>query len=318
MITLIAPNNIQGHYAELVLRKGTWDKVHVVYPRLFSFKDVADYLHEQTDCLIILGMGYKKSEHKALIDSLDRANMYQIPMTEVYHFASFGDKIEAEGVYSYVDEEKSPLKLLYENFGKVDQPIKRLIPGKTIIEELVEFIDQYHTYTYEQLGNTEPLKLKLLSDLYEEATAETILKIENNNRLGKLEHVSTILSFHGSDIELREKHMKKYIADKLRTVTVFNAGNYVVIMLYAEQYTNEIASEFIRTYQGAGFQNVIVLIGKHTKGDDMFSIRVSEGLHAGEIAKKLNGGKGKERSAVVFLTRPIDYLSKSVQKQLLT
>lgn len=317
MIQLIGSNNVQGYYTELLLKMGVEDKVKAYFPRRFNFHDVGQFVDDKADCVVIVGFGFKKNQQEAFIQALKDLSLYDTPMTEVYHFASWGDVIEDStgSIHSFVDEELSPVKLLYKNFGKVSNPLKTIKQQDMFLFELVQAIDDYHTYTFREKGNDNSIKLKLLGDFYRRNTGSNIYKNLLGNRNPS---VGAILTDFWEQVAEEESKMHDYLREKLAITKVFTVGDTVVVMLYAENYINEIANEVIEAYKASGYSKVVVMVGKQTRGDDMFSIRVSEGLDAGVIAQKINNGKGKERAATVFLGKPIDFIAKSVHQQLLT
>lgn len=317
MICLIASNNIQGYYADTILRICSGKKVHSHFPSKFNFGEVGDYIQEDDDVIIVLGFGYRKSEHTALINSLEQKEFYNLPFTGLYHFASWGDVLEADStISSFVDEEKSPVRLMKENLASLPDSIVRLNKQSMLLHGIVKDVEGYHTYSFHSTPKSLSLELKLLGDAYRGHTGAIIEK-QLQESLDE-PTVKMIFENNKETIQREKAKMLDYIQYKTGTAKAETVGEYVLVVLYAEEYTNELAHEFIANFTGAGFSKVIVMIGKHTKGDDMFNIRVSEGLDASMIAKGINNGKGKKQAATVFLGNPTTSVTKSLHQQLLT
>lgn len=317
MICLIASNNIQGHYADLLLRVGTKDtQVNSHFPRKFNFGEVGEYLGENDTVLIVVGFGYKKSENRALIESLERSNFYNMPFTAMYHYASWGDVIEADNtISSTVDEVISPIKLMKTQLSSIKSGLGKLTENGMFMQGLVKDIEAYHNYSFTNLPSTFSLELKLLGDVYRGSTGAVLAnQLESEDE----PTVRVLINKNADTLRIEQGKMEDYIQYKIGTAKVNTVGQYVLVMLYAEEYTNELAHQFLDNFKQAGYDKVIVMIGKHTKGDDMFNIRVSEGLDAAEIARKLNNGKGKAHAATVFLSQPLEALLKVTSQQLLT
>lgn len=308
MISYIGTNNMQGYYGRALLSLGTDNRIVAEYPSRFVFQNIDSYVDAYADIVIILGFSFNKSETGSFIESLKQANLYGNPMTQVYHFASFGDVIEDPEIESYVDEELSPVLLMKKVLSRADTVFSKINKNQMFVHELANAINEYHTYTFNTTGNTDVLKLKHLAD----AKGKDVYKyVVGASSVRELVHSSEDI------IKPQEEKFNEYISRKLELANVFTVQDTVVVMLYAEQYVNEIAHAFITNYQMSGFEKVVVMVGRQTRGDDLFSIRVSKGLDASEIAKVVNGGKGKEGAATVFLGRPLDSLANIVHKQIL-
>lgn len=308
MIKLLAAKNIQGYYADALLNWCTKKDVRTVYLDKLNYGEVDRYVEEQDSVLIILGFGFTKNQTSAFSEALARCDL-DVPFASIYHFASWGDECELPLVSSYVDEVMSPVKLMRKNLGQNgDHEIISFTKNLQLLTEVVGAIDDYHSYSFESKGNQLSLTLNLLG---------THLKGHISDH-SDISSVDELLEQYEELVTSTYENMNDYISRKLDIAKVSTVGNYLVVFLYAEDYVNEIAHKFIEAYTAAGYANVIVLVGKHTKGDDMFHIRVSKGLDAALIAHKLNRGKGKEQAATVFLGDTREYMFNAVKKQLLS
>lgn len=308
MIKVIASKNIQGYYADALLTWCTDKEVKTIYLDKFIFGELDNYIEENDSVIVIIGFGFTANQSSALNEAVSRGGL-DVPFASVYHFASFGDTIEIPNIFSYVDEILSPIKLMRKNLGQNgDHEIISFTRNLALLTEVVSAIDDYHSYSFEKKGNKLSMPLKLLGEQLKGHISDS----------RDITSIDDVLEHYNEIIISSQENMNDYISRKLDIAKVDMVGNHLIVFLYAEEYVNEIAHKFISAYGASGYSNVIVLIGKHTKGDDMFHIRVSDGLDAGEIAYKLNRGKGKAQSAVVFLGDTRAYMFNAVKKQLLT
>lgn len=289
-VTLIASTTMFGYYSKVLLDSMVDDKVNAKFVRKLNFMDLEQYVDEYTTTIIILGHPFSTSQTNAVREVLDRMDMLEdIPFTELIHVCNWGDKIELPGVVSIQEEEPSLTTLLTDY----------LVSGESIFGEvtmnvgakkLVKYLESYHQYDFLHQRTSQPLSLKLIADVY-------------RGRVDKaVELTDKDVVF---DYDLRDslyERMEEYIYSVVDKVVVELVHGTVIALVYAEEYHNEIAHKLMTAYQEANYHNVIVLIGKETRGDDMFHIRVSnDNLNAEAVAKHLNNGKGNKHASTVFL-----------------
>lgn len=301
--TLIAPHNFFGYGSHLLLDKFLPGEVHAKFLAKINYGELEQHISEDTTVLIIVGLPFYSSQTDSFTELLDKLSLRGLPFTEVIHIAAWGDKPEIDGVVSFYQENKCLTDIVADFLTKgaeLVKPVELNVGGK----KLVQYLSEYHSYSFLHYPTSAPLSLKLLADTYRD-NFYTAVELTDNG----VEFDSTLRdSLYTS--------MESYITRKLDTVEIRLINDCVFIMLYAEQFHNEIAHRLIKAYTEAGYSDVVVFIGKQTKGDDMFHVRVSTNLNAGEIAKRLNSGKGNEHAATVFLGKTRQALMNSLESEL--
>lgn len=272
----------------LLLKRAYGEEVETFFLDKFKFPDVGQYLGE--DILIVSGFAFYESQRKATEEALVPM---ENPFSKVYHLATFGDVYQNDSNFvSYVDEENSPVKHFNELLTDIQaftskplvSPLEELLEGnKAIIEETANY------NRYELQENT--LKWVLLVDMFREYLPCIA---------GGTKKLETILEEQHTTVQALESSMNNYMSKVIGRTSANVINNTVVCFCYAEQYVNEIAHKLIDFYLSHNYTKVIVFVGRHTKGDDMFSVR-SHGVDAGEIAYKINRGQGKSKTAMLFL-----------------
>lgn len=296
MIQLITRNNSQGYLASHLLKTLYGDtEVSVVFDNDFTLvKD--DFTYDpEASVVIILGVPYKEFNKQLATELLgDKLN----PFTLVLHINSFGDEVNIDGVTSIVDKVNSPVEVLknYLIMGQTDSFVGKMAPipeslDLTNISELVNLGDRYHRY--EVARSDDPIMFNDFFNFYGEWLYDVIKGLS----------VSEIKEEYKYTFEALKSRREAYMARRLRTMDIRMAGDILVGVLYAEDYPNEIAHWIIDQYSSSGYNKIVVLVGDHTRGNDMYRVR-TKGIHAGDIAKYLNNGNGKENAGTVFLDKP--------------
>lgn len=306
-ITVIASNNMFGHYSDVMIRHAYGEDIHSVFPRKFDIKNMEDYIDPQSHIIIIVGHAFFANQLGYLREMLQEIHFDEtLPFTEIIHVASFGAEIDIPDVKSYVNDNsitKTLSEVMADGTDLLD-PVEFDSGMKKIIQALQE----YHEYSFMQHPNSLPLNLKHLSDIYK----KNVNKAVTLDKKGVHYDPDLATSLYGN--------MQEYVNDKLDKVEAKVLNGTVICLTYAEEHHNELANRIIKAYNDAGYLKVIVLIGKQTRGDDMFHIRVSQnaGLNAEEIAEQINDGRGNEHAATVFLAKPRGLLIEMVIKNLST
>lgn len=304
-IQLIATKNVQGYYMNLLLSRA-WDgfefNVHFTEAKdlLGSLKELNSFDFE---VLYTVGMPFWESQQNSTVDWLSR-HVPKARQLLLYHFATFGHNFVYEDDWlrtmNYVGESTSPVDWLPEALDHVTAN-SYVVPNLTGYREsvfwnnnqdIIRLIGGYNAYDIETWNRS----------LDSVDLAEFGMLMRGN--------LTELLTFNEGLPELYEKYKPVFRslrenrwdaishAIKRTRATVINST--VVCFLYAEQYPNEIAHKLIDFYRQHNYEKVIVFVGKHTKGDDMFSVR-SYGVDASHVAYRLNNGKGKPNTATVFL-----------------
>lgn len=300
MITFIGAHNEQAYYTDYLLKRSN-KGVDSHYPERFVMQDTGSYIKNTTTAVVIVGLGFKKSEQDSFTNSIMTSDN---PNVEIRHFASWGDIIQGDKVISKVDEVGSPIRLMYNTLKE------GLVDEEEFSENIVEYLDSYHRFTFKE--GTPVMVFKALADFYTIGLAEKLIRTSYKTNV-------ELIRDNLEEIRVETTKRSAYIKDRAETATVSVVANTAVVMLYAESYVNELAYYLKGLHQKDNIKEVIVLVGKHTRGSDMFSIRTSEGVDAEQVAKALGSNMGgKPRVATVFLTRPVDSLTNVVTRQLLT
>ncbi|AIA64512.1 hypothetical protein [Listeria phage LMTA-34] len=288
MIQLITKNNMQGYYADYLLRKVSTHEVRTTYLEKFRLQDITSYSADAT-IIIVLGFSYSDREAGATVSNFEEYSAtFNNPFTFFYHFASFGDKFKYPNIDSLVDEKISPVMVMYNT-------LKEKNPDFLIAEKdkeamlIATAVDDYHCYRFAETGNGLSLPLKELGDLYGRYLADLY---------GSMPLVELIQS-NKTIIKVRQEYRNYYIKKKIEQSKRQLVKDVMLYFVYAEEYENEIAHHIIDKAKEVN-DRVLVLVGKHTTNNDMFHVR-SHNIHAGEVAKLINKGSGKESTAVVFL-----------------
>lgn len=313
MIKFIGAKNEQAYYAEYLLKmftaEHTASDIRAFYPNKFLFKNIGGMITPGVSTVVILGLGFKKSEQEAFTESIRTSGN---PKVRVYHFASWGDEMQRdeEGlIISKVSETESPLLLMHSELAMYEG-----MDTSQFTMSVVDAVSAYHRYDFIDSGQP-ALLYKAIADVYGVQTADVLI---SKNRKG-YERAVDMLQDNVDMIRLETDRRNEYVRDRAETATVSYIGNWAVIMVYAESYVNELAMELMSIHEAEGTTGIVVLVGKHTRGGDMFSIRTTGDVSADAVAKTLgNHQGGKPQVAMVFLSRPLDAMSKLVTRQLLT
>lgn len=302
-VHLIAKRNTQGYFMNLLLSRAWSGYNYTVH--FTDARDVYSALQEKdvpdnTKRLFIVGLPFWSSQYNAISELLTSQRDPQ-EILKIYHFATFGDSFPDEEWqggffcwYSYVDEVVSPVQkltdmlLVLQAEGNSSCDLEEFF---SINEGIIRLIDQYHRYEFEPHTQEYAVDLVDLGNLLKECMPRAL---SSHWTLGEI-----METYHHTLTGLRStRNQCIQLAIKRTRATVINST--VICFLYAEQYPNEIAHKLIDFYRQHNYEKVIVFVGKHTKGDDMFSVR-SYGVDASEVAYRLNRGKGKPNTATVFL-----------------
>lgn len=286
MIHLYTKRSPQGYLGAFVLQLMFPDKeVHVTYDNNYRMQNEPAKLDPEAEIIIFLGYPYDIRYQEVIDDNLGTIIN---PFTKVYHFCSYGDEFKEGNVVSKVNEVESPV---YELVGML-KPLATAEQSRlALADEWTALGDDYHRFDFSVKRQMSAMDFRELTRnlneyMYEILGTKTVAGVAR-------EFQTFIQAFN----VMKEDRIKT----NLRTISVQLEGDILVAIGYEEEYINELAHRFIDNALKQGFKHVVVLLGRKTRGDDIFSVRTTEGLHAGELAKYLNNGDGKERVASVFL-----------------
>lgn len=293
MIQIITKGNSQGYLASYVLRSLFPNKeVSVIIDDTYSLSKEGFEYDPEADVIIMLGYAYSKNQETMARTLLEnKAN----PFTLVLHVSSYGEQMDIGDIVSLVDEVRSPVAVLVDYImqNQGDSFVGRLLPlsdNVDIVSDYVAIGDDYHRHDF---------SLKRQMDAVDFNDLLLHYGVWLSEEIGICSIESVALDYK-TEIQAIRDTRERYLARRLRTADISFVGNYIVGILYAERYQNEIAHWIISQYAKIGSNKVIVLIGDRTAKDDMFRVRTL-GVNAGEVANYLNGGNGKDLVGTVFL-----------------
>lgn len=290
-LLMITKKNVQGYVLNYLFKQLAVKSEHnytCEFLDKFNLPDIKNYANK-ADVLIIAGFPFYESQRTTVDEALQVMNN---PFSQFFHLATFGDTYSNEGSFhSYVDELVSPVgnfpKIIkeLENFLKFDDVIRHLLLSD--MESLIEATDAYNRY---EVTDTILDWVSLVETYREQLYA----------RYGVGTDLEEILDKDKTLVKALREKKDDYIKRTLSRTSAQVINGTVVCFTYAEEYVNEVAHKLIEFYQSYNYTKVAVFVGRHTKGDDMFSIRTA-GIDAGELAYKVNRGRGKPTTATVFL-----------------
>ncbi|QDB71493.1 hypothetical protein [Enterococcus phage vB_OCPT_Ben] len=288
---MITKKNVQGYVLNYLFKQLAVKSEHnytCEFLDKFNLPDIKNYANK-ADVLIIAGFPFYESQRTTVDEALQVMNN---PFSQFFHLATFGDTYSNEGSFhSYVDELVSPVgnfpKIIkeLENFLKFNDVIRHLILSD--MESIIEATDAYNRY---EVTDTILDWVSLVETYREQLYA----------RYGVGTDLEEILDKDKTLVKALREKKDDYIKRTLGRTSAQVINGTVICFTYAEEYVNEVAHKLIEFYQSYNYTKVAVFVGRHTKGDDMFSIRTA-GIDAGELAYKVNRGRGKPTTATVFL-----------------
>lgn len=303
-VKLLAKRNTQGYFMNLLITRLfegylTTEGDYSYGTLEAHFTDATDLykgLQEATlydaDVFIAVGLPFWESQRGA-VDELVLHGQFNLP--HIYHFATYGDEYSQGGKWtSLVDEEKSPVGNLLGVASRMMDDTGFHYDYEAYMkenEDIIRLVDGYNSYTIETYEDFNSVDLVDFGDLMKETLPQVLA---NNDTLS-----DTLAQYRPVFKGLRTNR-NQYIQQAIKRVTATVVNDHVVCFGYAERYHNEIAHTLIEFYKKHNYTKILVFVGKHTKGDDMFSVR-SYGVDASVVANKLNRGKGKPTTATVFL-----------------
>lgn len=290
-LLMITKKNVQGYVLNYLFKQLAVKSEHnytCEFLDKFNLPDIKNYANK-ADVLIIAGFPFYESQRTTVDEALQVMNN---PFSQFFHLATFGDTYSNEGSFhSYVDELVSPVgnfpKIIkeLENFLKFDDVIRHLLLSD--MESIIEATDAYNRY---EVTDTILDWVSLVETYREQLYA----------RYGVGTDLEEILDKDKTLVKALRDKKDDYIKRILGRTSAQVVNGTVVCFTYAEEYVNEVAHKLIEFYQSYNYTRIAVFVGRHTKGDDMFSIRTA-GIDAGELAYKVNRGRGKPTTATVFL-----------------
>lgn len=290
-LLMITKKNVQGYVLNYLFKQLAVKSGHnytCEFLDKFNLPDIGNYA-DKADILIVAGFPFYESQRTTVDEALQVMNN---PFSQFFHLATFGDTYSNEGSFhSYVDEVISPVG----NFPKIVEELKNFLKFADAVQHLllsdmhtiIEATDAYNRY---EVTDTILDWVSLVETYREQLYA----------RYGVGTDLEEILDKDKTLVKALREKKDDYIKRILGRTSAQVVNGTVICFTYAEEYVNEVAHKLIEFYQSYNYTRIAVFVGRHTKGDDMFSIRTS-GIDAGELAYKVNRGRGKPTTATVFL-----------------
>lgn len=293
MIHLITLGNPQGYLADYLVRSLAKTEVKTTHCRTFNLSDYNNVYDTNTEVLIFLGVPFTTNQTDMLLETLGDV---LTPFSKVIHINSYGDTISVSDLMSHVDEVSSPCKVLLDLLENTNDDIlvNNFELDKSVLEVVQGYVSLGDSYHQGLFTSNEPITPKIFNDILLHYQDLSFSFIQKGRPLTQF-HIEERLHIDAVIV-----NRSTYLERQIKKIKVEVVNGCIVAFTYSEKYGNEIADWVILQYQGAGFKQIIVLVGDHTIGDDRFAIR-TYGVNAKEVAHVLNKGGGKERTASVFL-----------------
>lgn len=303
MINILTTGDVFSYWGAYIIQNLTDTEIKLNNIPKINIKELREMVSdEEHSGIILLGVPVEENQVRIVDDTLEPLTGF--PFITCEHYANWGSKLV--NTQSYVDQEQNYLVGLVNN----------IVAGNTIYKfadkeaeelalDIVDSLQSYHTFeanTRKERGD----QLILLSDFYKEGLVGH----------GNYSNIEGLLDANQGVINRLKINRTDYINRKLEQAVIsrLDTGT-LVVTLNAERHINEIGESFINGL-GKGADEVIVLIGHTTRGDDLYHIRTSEGVNAGEVARTLNYGDGKEHVATVFLSKANQPIYNTIYKVL--
>lgn len=286
MYDVIAGRDIYSYWGAFILNNLTSQEYNFKFSNRLDIEIIEDSVVEgESSGVILLGVPVAKNQMESLNSVMEP--MVDLPFISNYHFANWGETVPL--LTSIVDEDTNFVTMLVKEVAEGKELIKfKDEESEKYAKAISEGLQSHHKYDGGLLGKN----LMLLAELYGEELRNK--KYSSVVDMGDTEE-GVLLSL--------QRNMKEYVYRKIEEVFMHELDSGVIVVtLFAEQHINELGRVLINSLAVNG-RKVIVMIGRQTRGDDMYRIRTSEGVSAVEVARKLNNGKGKERAATVFLPK---------------
>lgn len=215
------------------------------------------------------------------------------PEIQIEHYATFGEELTLDNSKSYIHEDVSCIAYYANNH-------KDTYLGEDN-QSVIMLLQKYHNYNY----NTEQATPEILRALFMIYGEMLPLYYKGNFR----DFISTNEAF----VKHYKEDKESYIEQKLKQVFKYTLEDGCELnVVYAERFTNELAHDILNQSEN---DKCIVLIGKHTAYSDMYSVR-TRNVNAGELAKEIGDGGGKENVGNFFLDTPYKGMLQSLVQYL--
>lgn len=281
-----------------------------------------EYNAHACDYLILSGIPHWKSQDNALNERIQN----KVTLEKTYHFCTFGDAHNASTAEEgRIGDDFTPVEEVYnllltliakasEATGIIDLE-KDFEQANCAVPFLVGAYNRGDNYHF-KAGDNEVSSLDL-ADYGNFAKFDLEVYAENLKRRpdSYYDFVKDMAQYSIVLPTLR-KNRNQYLKRKIAQAKIEVINGTAVAFVYADDHINEIAGTLLNFLEGKGYEKAISFVGRHTRGDDMFSIR-SRHVACDRVAVLLNKGKGKPSAAQVFLGDATDSTYQALLKALL-
>ena len=301
---LLNKNNHESYYLQYLVENTEREKNQFIYLPKLDFTNLCDIIINNLDKdtqgnITIFGFPYKSTKEQQVMNEISKVQQGITDLSissNIYHYCTFGDTLQS--MNSNVSDTLSSIQMFVNNNT-------HYLDINNDINNEVAYLQSYHEYSF---GDNEvALMFKDLIDFY--GTSFSNVYSGDINSFLK-DNMYLIKNLHTKRVE--------YISKKKQDAKITKLTKDIcLVVVYAELYKNELAHALLNSTKANQYNSCIVLIGTHTKGSDMFSIR-TRNISADSIARTLGNGRGKKNVASVFLPSMVDIINDTAVQYLTT
>lgn len=300
---LLNKNNHESYYLQYLVEKNNKEKNQFIYLPRLDFTNIYDTIIDNLDkdttgSITIFGFPYKNTKEQQVMNEISKIQQAtkEINLSgTIKHYCTFGDSLQS--MNSSVSDKLSNIQMFVDNN-------KYFLDDNNVKNE-VSYLQSYHEYSFGD--NKVALMFKDLIEFY----GVNFSSIYSGD-------INTFLKDNMYLVKNLNTKREEYISKKKQDAKITKvAKDICLVVVYAELYKNELAHSLLNSTKAKQYNSCIVLIGTHTKGSDMFSIR-TRNISADSIARTLGNGRGKDNVASVFLPSMVDVINDTAVQYLTT
>lgn len=300
---LLNKNNHESYYLQYLVEKNNKEKNQFIYLPRLDFTNIYDTIIDNLDkdttgSITIFGFPYKNTKEQQVMNEISKIQQATKDINlsgTINHYCTFGDSLQS--MNSSVSDKLSNIQMFVDNN-------KYFLDDNNVKNE-VSYLQSYHEYSF---GDSKvALMFKDLIEFY----GVNFSSIYSGD-------INTFLKDNMYLVKNLNTKREEYISKKKQDAKITKvAKDICLVVVYAELYKNELAHSLLNSTKAKQYNSCIVLIGTHTKGSDMFSIR-TRNISADSIARTLGNGRGKDNVASVFLPSMVDVINDTAVQYLTT
>lgn len=301
---LVNKNNHESYYLQYLVEKNEREKNQFIYLPRLDFTNLCSIItnnldKDTTGSITIFGFPYKNTKEQQVMNEISKIQQVTKDLNlsgTINHYCTFGDSLQS--MNSSVSDKLSNIHMFVNNNTYY-------LDVNTNVKNEVSYLQSYHEYNF---GNSKvALMFKDLIEFY----GSNFPNVYSGD-------INTFLKTNMYLIKNLNSKREGYINKKKQDAKITKLTKDIcLVVVYAELYKNELAHELLNSTKATQYNSCIVLIGTHTKGSDMFSIR-TRNISADSIARTLGNGRGKDNVASVFLPSMVDVINDTAVQYLTT